>query len=844
MDRRPLLSAKDVYPIPAPIPTLSFPEELSDPQLSTDGYSKKKKEKKQMDKEYELDAFDQAMALGIEKLGAADWAGFQVAVAAKDAASAWLRLKDIMLHPEERAKVTPDHVLSVLVLLSRVKPVPKITVMKDVIAATDQLPVATDIRHQNALLDAYSRLGDYTAARRLAIDLTKKNLKPNLRTYNLFLNLHIMDNNLDACVNFYNTMIENNIEPDVETFNILITGCLRFQKPLLLKSYFEEMIALGVEPDQRTIIQLIQHYSRNSSSKDTFLESITNLQETYVSPDTASDNKCKVEPNAAIYTALVKAYGEHREIDLARRAFALGKVCPDCDAYLYTVILRVLEDDRQQKKQENNENVENQMQVSRSNYAEAVELFTEMMNTQTIEVDGVAFAQFVSIVLENGDPDSAEKLTTIAMGTRGIPVTAKMRTQLMEGYAVLPGRVGDVVRIFEQMRADKMFITARDYNTLLQALAADYDVELLERYWVRWLWNFEIEPMGMDQNNKSSSIGVSKKFERPDADSYRIVLDAFITCHDLPRAYKVVDRMMAVGHLPSTSAFVALVEAYVQSRDYESAAKIMLNMRTAVSKRDGIEGLKNIIAAHADQFERLVVNLVEKSEELARTSEQQELKMNTPSAFSSAAPVNRLAYLQNLAEKAPAIAKEIETKRVLGIELYKELIAADCSPSEDTFATVIHAHTRAKDLVSGIKAWMSFRALYPSDVPKPATVNAILQCVCNLGKHSSARAIVDMVKSKKLPLDAEGYGYYLFLLARWGWKNELISAVVEMVNDGIKLTVTIVTQISDALELYQGDDAVATRREVLDFIEENWPEMMSLEGEDDEGEGEEFIREL
>ncbi|KAJ3066288.1 hypothetical protein HDU98_010405 [Podochytrium sp. JEL0797] len=786
------------------------------------------------------DPFDHAAQ--IATLNPPDWAAFDAAVKAKDPLQALLSFKDILLSEKEQKKVTSHHLCQVLHLLSRCKPYPKIKFMLEMLEYANQIGLPADIDSRNLLLEAYSRIGDYENARQVALTFADLNLTPNLKTYNLFLNLHIKDGNLPACIAFYERMIDEGIDPDVGTFNCLIQGCLTFNKLNRSESYFEDMIAIGINPDQRTIILLIQLYTKSPPKPGdaSVVEKLQTLQQTYLAFPGTPAPEGKVEPNSAIYTSLIKSYAQHGRLDLARFCFQQAKTLPDADAQLYTAMLHSLVESGN-KSDKTVASVPLDLDSTTPDTPppqdavnqEAMQLFQEMMETPHLQVDSIAFATLVQMFVRSRDLERAETIVNVGMKARGIPVTIGVWSALLEGY-VEAGRVSDAVRLFEQLKMEGAHPPVYLYNMVLKGLAADFDVELVERYWGRWLWSIEMEEAEIRRLKEQRRVPVGKKSmhglrktARPDAESYSIVIDAFVACQDIDRAMTEIQKMLQTTRfVPLHSTFVALIQAHVRRRDYRAAAETMLMMRKAVVEKDGVDGLKEIVKVNAGQFEALVVGLLERSDAL---------RVGTEDVPAKGATAHDLAQFKEFAQDSVERVHEMKTKRVLGVELYKEMIAAGCSPSEETFACVIRAHNHAGDLVSGIKAWLSFRSLHPTTTPSPATINALLHGVKSLGKQATSRAVVDIVKSDHLVLDSEGFGLYFYMLSRWGWKEELMSSVVDLINAGFPVSRAVVAQMEEGLKLYAGPNAAAIESEVMRFVEENWPEALGGDEEEEEG---------
>ncbi|KAJ3222820.1 hypothetical protein HDU81_009566 [Chytriomyces hyalinus] len=872
LDRQPLISADDLkvvpsedgYSVPCDASIASFAE-----NLRMAAHAKQ---------EPVVDVFDKFVDENITQLNPPDWAGFHQAVKDKDTKVAYLKFKDILLYDDsQRQLITVEHLKSVIMLLRRWRPFPKIKYIHECIKYVEDIGVKLDTDTINVLLDAYSRIGDKENARKTAIRLTELGLTPNLATYNLFLELYITENNYTDCTVFYDRMIEEGIEPNADTFNALIFGGMKFSKINRVQEYFQEMVELGIEPNQRTINLLIQFYSKFSvSSKDaantgneSAVAKLQSLRETYIKSG-------RVSSNAVIDTSLIKAFTTLGRVDLAEQVFQdarnrfLQTNDPNLrpDSQMYTTLLNGYIDSSASTaaaaassssadtasasaipsatnsasqplnlSSSENSGADAQLTASQIAKSKAIALFDEMISDDSIEVDSIAFATILKMFTSRGDMEQAESIAFVSMRARNIPLTTPIWASLVEGYTKL-GNIEDAVRIFETMRMEGISPPRHIYNEILRGLAADFDMELLERYWARWIWSIETEEKMLTAEAKGGKKKAvfTRTIPKPDSESYQIVLEAFIMCQDVQRAKKEMNRMIANQLIPTNKTFVGVFEAQVRQRDYQGAVETMLQMRNAVAatekdvkkrKGDLAElGPHQMIKTHRSQFETLVVQLLGEAEEISSASEKAAKEI-----LASTDPMEPVHGLRNAtATVLSGGTEDMKTKRTLGVELYKEMIAAQCAPSEETFRCVINAHYRAKDLISAIKTWTSFRTMMPTVVPNVATVKALLACIRDEGKESTVKAVSESIKNEKLPLDREGFAMLLYSLARWGFKEELISCVLDMVNAGIEVTPDTVQEIIRGANQYRGADAAQVLREVTGFLEESWPEAMLFEG--------------
>ncbi|KAI8828453.1 hypothetical protein BJ741DRAFT_626086 [Chytriomyces cf. hyalinus JEL632] len=874
LDRQPLISADDVKMV---IPSEDGYAVASDMSLTSPAENLRMAAN--VKQEPVVDVFDKFVDDNITQLNPPDWAAFHQAVKDKDTKVAYLKFKDILLYDDsQRQLITVEHLKSVIILLRRWRPFPKIKYIHECIQYVEDIGVKLDTDTINVLLDAYSRIGDQENARKTTIRLTELGLTPNLATYNLFLQLFIAENNYTACTEFYSSMIDEGIEPNTDTFNSLIQGGMKFSKFKRAEEFFQEMVTLGIEPNQRTINLLIQLYSRfpgvsseNAAKKienesDSAVAKLQSLHDAYIKTG-------RVSSNAVIDTSLIKAFTTVGRVDLAEQVFQDARnrflqtndpnVRPD--SQMYTTLLngyidksasssatasstdadiaaavsstanaasQPLDSSSKEYSAANAQFEESQIAKSK-----AIALFDEMISDDSIEVDSIAFATILKMFTSRGDMEQAESIAFVSMRARNIPLTTPIWASLVEGYTKL-GNIEDAVRIFETMRMEGISPPRHIYNEILRGLAADFDMELLERYWARWIWSIETEEktMAAEAKGGKKKANFARTIPKPDSESYQIVLEAFIMCQDVQRAKKEMNRMIANKLIPTNKTFVGVFEAQVRQRDYQGAVETMLQMRNAVAatekdvkkrKGDLAElGPHQMIKTHRAQFEALVVQLLGEAEEISSASEKAAKEL-----LESTDPMEPVHGLRNATATALSGGMDdMKTKRTLGIELYKEMIAAQCAPSEETFRCVINAHYRAKDLISAIKTWTSFRTMMPTVVPNVATVKALLACIRDEGKESTVKAVFESIKNEKLPLDREGFAMILNSLARWGFKEEIIGCVLDMVNADIEVTPDTVQEILRGVQQYRGANAGQVLREVTGFLEESWPEAMVFEG--------------
>ncbi|KAI8854891.1 hypothetical protein BC829DRAFT_428952 [Chytridium lagenaria] len=257
----------------------------------------------------------------------------------------------------------------------------------------------------------------------------------------------------------------------------------------------------------------------------------------------------------------------------------------------------------------------------------------------------------------------------------------------------------------------------------------------------------------------------------PDVYSYTIVLEAYLRCSHIEKAHALLKEMLGKKFEPDSKSFIGLVDAH--------------------------QSVVPVIRAHAAQFESLIMTLLSSSNAL-----------DSKGGISDIGPRRPMpATLREIAESGLDLrnVEEAATKRRVGIEIYRET----------------GGRTSLDNFRESPSAWFDFIG------PHPPTVTALLECVRDWGKLQTSRAVLHLVESENLPLDAEGRLVLACIMAKYGMVEELNRAVVDMVNAGIGMTPVIVRELEAYLKI--GGVVREKVEEVMGFLEENWPEAFLLD---------------
>ncbi|KAJ3417557.1 hypothetical protein HDV05_000014 [Chytridiales sp. JEL 0842] len=714
-----------------------------------------------------------------------DFPGFESALKNSDRVAAWLKFKDLCMSESHRKLLNITHIEGVLSLLVSHRPSPKFDFMVKALEFAEELKLPVDIKCYNLMIRGAIALNDSISAKEYLSQMASKDISPDMDTYNLFLDLFVKEENLDGAIAFFGRMIDEGIQPNVETFNTLLHGASNASNPDLVERFFGEMKDLGIEPNAKTWGIILYFQAIRCKNLELAEHTFQQAKET------------GLQVNAKVATTLMKAFGDAGKLDRAVDVFESAvKEGVNPDTIMYTSLITAYVKSKQPDS--------------------ALSTFEKMLDAG-LKPDFAAFQSLIESFTSTQNPSKAEEIL-IAVQGRGIQPTIHMYKAIMYAYLDL-NQLPDAVRIFEQVRVLGLEPSVEMYNRFLKGLASDYDVELMARYWGRWKTAAKVQESRMA--TEEEEVGRrGKKVEtvgKPNAESYSIVVQGYLTCQSVDRAMSELREMLSLNFEPDPRVFVSLVECLIRHRNYLAAAETMVMMRKSQTAQNG--DVRQMVFEQGAQFEDLLKTLLREAKEVESRPSLTDEDLEILESGQGRQAVNR-----KLKEDV-RLRSEAESQRILGIELYRELIAAEWKPQPQTFKFVIEAHRLSGDLVAAVKAWATLKSCYPSTTPDPDIVSTLLECILALGKAQTGRAAMEMVQKDSLKLDERGYTALLCIMAKFGWDDELIRQVVDMVNEGVLPNAKMMEGVVGYLKKGGKKDV---ERKVVGFIEETWPEALEF----------------
>ena len=279
------------------------------------------------------------------------------------------------------------------------------------------------------------------------------------------------------------------------------------------------------------------------------------------------------------------------------------------------------------------------------------------------------------------------------------------------------------------------------------------------------------------------------------ANTYLVVLSSFIKCHDVQSALDTCFEMVSHGYEPGTEEMLGLLAICTESRDFEGAAKIMNIMR--LSLRSHGTSIKGIVRRYSTEFEGLIRTLAQTDDSKFQHS------LDDP-------------------DKETTIKANVSRSEI-AIALYKELIAANVIPSEETLRMAMDTHRKRGDLIGVVKVWTTITQNIPK--PSPESAALLIRAASELGQHRMALAVKNMVENDKIPLNREGMEGMAILCARCGSSDSLISVLVDIISNGHPLTNEMYSRIDSAFLNAVPKDPYARKR-FHEFVDEQFPEII------------------
>lgn len=354
------------------------------------------------------------------------------------------------------------------------------------------------------------------------------------------------------------------------------------------------------------------------------------------------------------------------------------------------------------------------------------------------------------------------------------------------------GHLTELHAIFDEYAEFQPKISADVWNTVLKACAKNMQIEAMESYWEKLL--------------ASSTV--------PNAKSFVVTLEALASCHRLHQAVNRCQEMIEAKFEPPAHLFLQILEACVVERKFKDATKVIGWMRQSLTSKT--VKLQKFMQKNSGAFQDLMASL---GPGKGRVSRIEELKDEDPLSHEKEAPQQQSLVFH----------LEASQKRKMILDLYKELLLAKVVPSLETFLLVMECQKEARDLVGVVKVWTTLKE---SGAPlTPQILNCLLVSAKELGHARTARALLNMAQTEKVPLDSTSFEHLLTLAASYGLESDIRYTILDMLNAGYTLTPHLYHQIMNAFSVHKKIEAA---KAIRDFVEENFPEAIQDEVIDQE----------
>ncbi|KAI9354049.1 hypothetical protein DFJ73DRAFT_959052 [Zopfochytrium polystomum] len=844
----------------------------------------------------------------------ADLKGLEEELKLNNRVSAYHKFIDICMSENDRHLLQRKHVNSLLRLQVKRKPRPLQAIVERVCQYSEELGLRLDTEGYNLLLESQVRSSYFSGAKKVLarmvaagsfvdVDGKEIHVAPNADTYDLMLEAYFTAYKSDGARQFLDNMIEKGVKPTTRTFNIMVEGLLKAERILLAQQYLEIMDIMGVPWDQRTLniyIKVLSELKTPQEVEDMAATAVAERNLVLNTANTTAIAKLWMDaqlPDKAI--SVCEAFLERAENLRGDALLNFGKPNAAQDSLPDTKFFSTLING-----------------YIRAGDMDGARRTLSSMVKMGCSIDGLTVFIFVKGLCDSRNPEAAERMIAdieknqLQVATADIQesqssLAARSKSVIMSRYFELD-RVEDAVRVFEDLESRQPNVSAEIRNQLLKGLASKFEIDALLQYWERWLQACSEGPQPAAAIETLPFSGSKKTVRRvphhvmalrtnpPNAQSHSIVIEALIDCHKIDLAAKSIKNMVEKNKLqPHPHLFVKLVEAHVRGRNYLAAAETIMLMRQSLGASKGADAknvksgleLKLVIRSQSSQFERVMLSLLDSAESMDSTAS---LSATDPAGAHGRGAFGRvgtsrarilpdvyMASLPSALDPSRSLSTsdilEARQKRILGAEIYRELVAAGCSLKEESYAKMIRAHHWFGDLVSAVKVWSTFRGSVTTvserssksasdptsgkeqqpggagtaivkgekrasiSAPLASTVTTLLECVRDVGKAGSAKAVLEMVRQESLPIDSRGRAATLCMMAKFGWSEELISALVDLSSTAREETIPpldastgvtpdLVAMLMRYLRMSQNKDA---ERAVVGFLEECFPEALS-----------------
>ncbi|KAJ3130138.1 hypothetical protein HK098_006197 [Nowakowskiella sp. JEL0407] len=692
-------------------------------------------------------------------------------------------LRSIMLSPALSEHITAEHIETMLeVILSNT--FDRLTSMKEVLNHTRTLLLPRTLRMYNLYLEAISDECDLKMAKDVMKDMVADGISPDLKVFKSFLKIFVRSESPKTAWAFYKNMISEGVTPDAEVFMMMVEGFTLANDEERLGLCLSEIRSYRIEVDSRIYADLLDFYA--SSGRIDEMENVYNEM-----------SSLKIEPSNKIFLKLMKGYIKVDRAEDVERVFEIVKSREiDQDTTkVYTLMIN--------------------RHVNLGNIDEAIKLVSEMRE-KNIEIDSQNYLLIIKGLCETDRPDEAEEV--LLDYSRSESPSQKAYSYIMESYIRL-SRANDALRLFWTLKGRNSGITSRNFNTILQLLAKNNNIDELELCW-------------NDFKDRDSA---------PDEQSYNIMLDNYISSQNVNGALNILDAMMQKKHVPTMEKFISLIEVCIHERAYMDAARVLQGMRNT---KILTEVQKATLRANAGDAGKNFDSVESKSKVDFSSATFTKLFTDNSKRFE-----DLIIYLLNNS-KATVSNAGVDGSKVesvaLAIDLYHALMRNGVTPKMEVFREILRVHQARGDLPSVVKIFVALQQItklrdtqgdHLTKASGARLDSGVLEVLLETARfHAGPKTAMSLVKlmktDKSLPkLTAQGYVSMLGIQARHGDADGIIASIVEMVKDGFPMTVSIWNGIHRYIVAGKFKPA---EKKLFAFMEEYYPDMVVSNVEESE----------
>jgi pentatricopeptide repeat protein len=566
------------------------------------------------------------------------------------------------------------------------------------------------------------------------------------------------DPSIGPMVQIIDSMRKMDLTVDVHIYNLLIGALAVIGDFEQITSILREMQEYGVNPTIGTFNTILQSYFKKKRFEEGFdflsrmrMESLVFNTHTFdivlsacISSeriDLALQYKKEMEDSGLEVSAVtllewIRLANKLEKFDQAKEYFAISKAKGFCDRFICSAIMKSYS--------------------AQKNSLEMLELM-KYMDEHGIEKDIWIMQTLINFHITMGELEQAFTIFK-DLNERELYLDSVFLHTLLNGCFELhkPEKaiellelMQDVYVVFDQIRSRELIPAI--YNIVLETCYDQFDLSKFKRVW---------EALERDPNCK------------PNALSYKIALNMYISTRDIVCAEQIVKRMQLIHMEPTEDQYAQLVQITIESRNYTACLQFIGLLKKSKTKID----ISIILEPHLVGLETQILKL-----------------KNDPSQY--------------------GLIKDVFQ------ELFKTKV-----PSEQVLVVVMKAFKQAKDLVGVVKIWNRLYKQYPN--PQPSSTSELLHACLELGQEKTTVAIHNLLIKGELKLNLQGYKLLLELLCKHTGCERVPELLIDIYNAGHRLDPPLWSIIKTNLEGRNDKRRFAALEKITQFVQEIFPEMM------------------